>query len=260
MSLNSTTSRIVEEVSSALLEDSGFSTVLSLDFGSSDANENEVPTKINTPFLFDVRRFLPNVDLMDLDRFIEVAAELIEDAQDREGTVAAEQVTLVEDYPAERFDRFGEEVIAWKLISRRPGQMGRDATTRPQKGFTTYRQLRSPHHPNKFLEIEARPLDHIIEFQCWSKSARLANRRAIWLERLFVNHAWAFLAQGTDRFRFEERIADWYTNPGGQHLYVRPIRVFIRTYEFRVKADSVIKHITLEAGGLTTSELNSKTY
>ena len=248
MSLDSITSRIVEEVSTALLEDSGFTTAVSLDKGSSDPNSYETATKINNPFNFDVRRFLPNDKLMDLDRFIQVAAELIEDAQDREGTVSDQQVSLIEDYPAERVDRIGDEIIAWKLISRKPASMNAKATGRQQHGFTSYYQIRSPHHPNKFLEVESRPLDHVIEFQCWSKSARLANRRAIWLERLFVNHSWAFLAQGTDRFRFQERMADWYTNPSGQHLYVRPIRVFVRTYEFRVKADSVIKHITLNAG------------
>lgn len=257
MSLDSTTSRIVEEVNSALLEESGFSTVVPLDYGSGDPNRNETPTAIINPFNFDVRRFLPNAQLMDLDRFIEVAAELIEDAQDREGTVSSQQVTLIEDYPAEGFDRLGDEVIAWKLVSRKPAAMSTKATGRSQQGYTHYYQIRSPSHPNKFLEVEARPLDHIVEFQCWSKSARLANRRAIWLERLFVNHSWAFLAQGTDRFRFQERTADWYTNPSGQHLYVRPIRVFVRTYEFRVKADSVIKHITLDAGSLSSSQLNS---
>jgi len=257
MSLSSTTSRIVEEVSSALLEESGFSTVVSLDYGSSDPDGYETPTKLDNPFGFDVRRFLPNNSLMDLDKFIRIAAELIEDAQHREGVISTQQVALIEDYPAERIDRFGEEVVAWKLISRKPGSMNAKATGRQQQGFTHYYQIRSPKHPNKFLEVESRPLDHVVEFQCWSKSARLANRRAIWLERLFVNHSWAFLAQGTDRFRFQERMSDWYTNPSGQHLYVRPIRVFVRTYEFRVKAESVIKHITLNAGSVSSSQLNN---
>jgi hypothetical protein len=258
MSIISTTSRIVEEVTASLLEDSGFSTVVALDYGSSDPNSDEFPTYITNPFCFDIRRYLPNCDLMDLDRFIQIASELIEDAQNREGTVESEQVSLIEDYPAEDFHRFGEEVVAWKLISRKPGSMSRDASGRQQQGYTHYYTLRSPSHPNKFLEVESRPLDHIIEFQCWSKSARLASRRAIWLERLFVNHAWAFLAQGTDRFRFEERLSDWYTNPSGQHLYVRPIRVFVRTYEFRIKADSVIKHITLNAASLTSGTINNQ--
>lgn len=258
MSLSSVTSRIVEEVSSALLEYSGFSTSEILDYGSSE--ENEIPTRIKNPFSFNVHRFLPNCQIMDLDRFIEVAAELIEDAQNREGVVSDEQVELIEDYPAERFDRFGEEVVAWKLISRKPANMSRDGKGRPQQGYTHYYKIRSADHPNKFLEVEARPVDHVIEFQCWSKSARLANRRALWLERLFINHAWAFLVQGADRFRFQERLADWYTVPSGQHLYVRPLRFFIRAYEFRTKADSVIKNINFEIGSMSSNELANKGY
>lgn len=255
MSFDSDTSLIVEKVSKSLLEDSGFGTAISLDSITSDADSPEFATKINNPFMFDFGRFLPNNQLMDIDRFYQVASELIADAQEREGIIEKERVILVEDYPAERFDRFGEEVIATKLISRKPASMSADGRSRQQRGYTPYYKLRSPNNPNKFLDIESRPLDHVIEFQCWSKSARLANKRAIWLERLFVNHSWAFIAQGTDRFHFQDRLADWYTNPGGQHLYVRPIRVFVRTYEFRVKADSIIKHVTLEAGTRSASTL-----
>ena len=41
MSIISTTSRIVEEVTASLLEDSGFSTVVARDYGSSDPNSDE---------------------------------------------------------------------------------------------------------------------------------------------------------------------------------------------------------------------------
>jgi len=260
MSLNSTTSRIIESVSAELLDEDGLIEVEVIDYGSAVGETYETPTKISNPFNFDPRRFLPNCEIMDLDRFVTIASELIADAQDREGTVEEEQVTLVEDYPAEEFSRFGEEVVAWKLIERAPANMSRDAGSRPQKGYTHYYKVRSPKHPNKWLEVEARPLDHIIEFQCWSKSARLANRRALWLERLLVNHSWAFLVQGADRVRFEKRLADWYTVPSGQHLYVRPLRFSFRAYEFRIKANPVVKHLTFEAGSMTSSELNTKGY
>jgi len=126
MSFDSTTSLIVEKVSSALLEDAGFSSVLSLDSSTSDPDSPEFATQINNPFMFDFGSFLPNCDLMDLDRFYKVASDLIADAQEREGTIEKERVILVEDYPAERFDRFGEEVIATKLISRKPASMSTD--------------------------------------------------------------------------------------------------------------------------------------
>ncbi len=97
----------------------------------------------------------------------------------------------------------------------------------------------------------------MVEFTCWSKSARLANSRALWLERLFVNHAWAFKVQGVDRFYFQSRGSDWYTTTGGQELYARPVQFFVRLSEFRVKADSLIKHITLEIGTASEDSLQN---
>lgn len=249
MSFSTTvTSRIVESVKASLLEDNAFSTVIVQDSQGGDKTGNETATKIDSPFNFDADRFLPNTQIMDLPRFVEVAYELISDAQDREGTVSSQQVTLVEDYPAEEFSRFGNEVIAWKLISRKPANMNGQGNGRPQRGHMPYYKIRSAKYPNKWLEIESRPIDHIVEFQCWSKSARLANSRALWLERLFVNHSWAFTVQGADRFYFHSRGIDWYTMTGGQSLYVRPVQFFIRSYEFRIKANSVIKNIQFDVG------------
>ncbi len=233
-------SKIVEIINPALLEQDSIPI-------SIQEEHLAQASKISSQFFFDYSSFAPTNELMDFDKFINVCSRVIKDAQAREGVILKEQVELIEDYPAERFDRFGEEVVAWKLISRKPGQMARDASGRPQRTFTYHYDINSPADPNKNLEIEARPLDHIIEFQCWSKSAKLANRRAIWLERLFVNHAWAFLVEGTDRFYFMERLADWYTSPGGQNLYVRPIRFFVRTYEFRIKGESIIRDMSFVA-------------
>jgi|15BtaG_2_1085339.scaffolds.fasta_scaffold00038_1 hypothetical protein len=259
MSLNSTTSQIIEQVNQELLDDDGFMTVEVMDsYKGSTVNSDpdyEKPTKITSPFSFDPTRFLSNCQTMTLPRFIEVAGELLDDAQDRAGIVDDEKVTLVEEYPAEDFSRFGDEVIAWKLTSREPAKMNTSATGRPQMGFRYYYKLRSPKYPNKWVEVQARPLDHIIEFQCWSKSARLANRRALWLENLFTSHAWAVKVQGADRFYFKKRINDWYTTTGGQGLYVRPLQFFVRLYDFRVVADPVIKHITFEIGSLPSDEL-----
>lgn len=261
MSLDSITSRIVEKVNQDLLDDSGFMDVEITDSykGATEADTNpdyEKPTKIKNPFNFDPSRFLDNCEEMTLARFIEVADELIRDAQSREGTLAGEQVSLIEDYPAEEFSRFGDEVIAWKVISRMPANMNASAKGRPQRRGRFSYKLRSPKYPNKWLEVQSRPLDHIVEFQVWSKSARLANRRARWLEHLFVNHAWAFKVQGADRFYFHKRTSDWYTTSNGQGLYVRPLQFFVRLHAFQVIADPVIKHITFEVGSVPSDELS----
>lgn len=249
MSLNSEISRLIEEVDESLLESINFS-IARLMEGAKSGNFSEEETEIDSPYTFTSGHYLPNTEIMTPDVFVEITSQLIEDAQKREGIEENKRVSLVEEYPADRFDSFGTEVIAYKLIKRSPANMSADGNSRMQKGFTHYDKLTIPAFPNSVLEIEARPIDHIVELQCWSKSARIANRRAIWLERLLINHKWAYISHGADRFKFEERSTDWYTNPGGQSLYVRPLRFYFRSFEFRIKSNSIVQHIRLELENL----------
>ena len=254
MSLDSTTSQIVEQVRADLLTEDNMFVIERLD-SAGGGIEFETPVKIDNPFNFDPARFLPNCQQMTLPRFIEVTNDLMADAQSRDGTVETARAQLVEEYPAERFDRFGDEVVAWKLISREPANMDPSATGRKQRGYTHHYRLRSPENPNKWIDVEARPLDHIVEFQCWSKSARLANQRALWLEKLLINHEWAYQVQGADRLFFKRRLNDWYTTVSGQGLYVRPLQFFVRLWDFRTTLKPVIQQITFEIGSRVESEL-----
>ena len=60
MSLNSTTTRIIEQVSAELLDENGQMSVEVLDYGSASGETYETPTNISNPFNFDPRHFLPN--------------------------------------------------------------------------------------------------------------------------------------------------------------------------------------------------------
>lgn len=238
-------SKITETIAEELLADTQLTTVVLLDDTGKSILEKGI--KLNNPFAFDPDKFHPSAATPTLDRFITLVAEVLADTQKREGTIASEQVSLTDEYPLERIDRFGDEIITWRLIKREPSKMSTDAKGRPQKGFGFGYRLRSPQYPDKVITVETRPVDHIIEFSCWSKRARIANTRAIWLERTLINNSYIFQLQGIDRFIWEERLADTYINVGGQALYQRPLRFFVRLSEFRIKADTAINTIALEA-------------
>lgn len=243
---SSTTSLLFDQVNEALLAEDNFFTIILVDTAGVQ-HASETPVQLDNPFSFDYSRFAPNQIVMDLPRLLEVAGDVIADAQGREGVVDEQRVQLVSEFPDERNDRFGDEVITWKVIRRYPANMNSSATGRPQRKAQYSYDLRSPHHPNKVVVVETRPIDHIIEFSCWSKNADTANSRALWLERLFITHDWAFKIQGADRFYWQERGIDVYhTSTGGVKLYQRPIRFFVRLVEFQVVAEPVIKHIQFE--------------
>lgn len=201
---------------------------------------------INNPYNVNIGRlFLKTERPMTLDNFFDIASKLIKDAQEREG-IQSNLVRLVEEYPPQNMSEYGDEVITFKVVERKPGMMNAKGTGRPHRKATYSHQEITPELPNKVVTIESRPVDHVVEFNCWGTSNKLVNKRAIWLEKLFVNSAFVFEKTGAERFFWKERLSDTYMTVGNQRIFSRPIRFFLRFREFDAKADSIIRKILID--------------
>ena len=143
-------------------------------------------------------------------------------------------------------DEYGDEVITFRVIERKPGMMNAKGTDRPHRKATYSHQEMRPNMPNKIITVESRPVDHVIEFNCWATSNKTANKRAIWLEKLFINSAFAFELKGAERFFWKERLSDNYMNINGQRVFSRPIRFFLRFREFDAKAHAIIRQALID--------------
>lgn len=205
--------------------------------------KEEISVKIDNPYEFDVSSFLPNTEVMSLDRFYRLAAELIDHAQEKSGIEEVDRIILTEEYPPERFDKTNNEIICFRLLKREPANMNTKASGRPHRKSTYYYDYNSPLAPNRNILVESRPVDHRIEFTCWAKTNKECNKRAMWLEKLFINHSWVFETQGIERFHWMDRGADTYMMSGGQRLFYRPLNFFVRFREFEVKSNPIIKNI-----------------
>lgn len=240
-----TTSQLQEKISSELLDDTEVFDVYIADQTGTSYNYEE-SVKLANPWALDLTKFVPNDRATDLIRFFEIANDVIIDAQDREGIESTQRVKLVEDFNVDEFQEHGDEVITWKVVSRKPANMDSKATGRPQRRPLFSYDLRFREHPNKVIIVQSRPIDHIIEFNVWSKVASKANRRALWLERLFIGHSWAFVSKGVEKFYWTDRGADSLFAPSGQRLYSRPLRFFVRLREFHSIAYPSIQNFEIE--------------
>ena len=203
---------------------------------------------INNPYNVNIESaFLPNTEPLNLERFFNICDELIQSAQNSEGIVEESKVVLIEEYPPVSISDFGTEVITFRVIERKQGMMNAKGTGRPQRKSTYSHEEVRPSLPNKVITVESRPIDHVIEFNCWGLSNKIANKRAIWLEKLFINSAFVFEVKGAERFYFKERLADNYITVNGQRFFSRPLRFFLRYREFDAKAVSIIKQILINA-------------
>ena len=208
---------------------------------------NKVSTyaSIENPFDLKINEFLPNTNPLTLNEFFSTVSNLINSSQLKNGIIENKRVTLVEEYPPTDMSLYGDEVITFKVISRKPGMMNKDATGRPVRKSTFYYETEISEEPNKNIFVESRPVDHIVEFTCWAKTNKLANSRVIWLEKLLVNNSFVFEIKGAERFFFEERISDGFLDIENQRLYYRPIRFFLRFREFDIKAYSLIRQFNI---------------
>ena len=209
----------------------------------------EIKTSLINPYAFDVSRFLPNTTAMSLPGFFDLTSSIIDKSQSNDGIEDNNKVKLTEEYPPEEFHNFGQEVIVYRVISREPARMNRTGTGRPQRKATYSYDFNGPQYPNKSIVVENRPVDHIIEFSCWAKTNRLANSRALWLEKLLINNSWRYETKGVEKFYWEGRGADTYMTSGEQRLFYRPLRFFVRFREFEVQMYSLIKDIQIIKGG-----------
>jgi hypothetical protein len=202
---------------------------------------------IRNPYNINLDRvFLENTEPLTLDGFFSTAQILLNDSQYREGITESNRVQMVEEYPPESMDSYGAEVITFKVIERKPGMMSPKGTNRPQRKATYSHQEIRPNAPNKIITVESRPVDHIVEFNCWATTNKLANKRVLWLEKLFINSAFVFELKGAERFFWKERLTDTYTTVNGQRIFSRPLRFFLRFREFDAKAYSIIRQVLMD--------------
>lgn len=246
--MSSEDSKLVEKIREDLTEEESRLKVVIVESGNV-VSTNEMAVSLKNPYSVDPTDYLIGDNAMSLPKFFKIASKLIEDAQDRAGVIASKRIKLVEENPPKTLEHCASEVITYKVLKREPALMNAKATSRPQrKSMYAYDALVAE-KPNKVIVVESRPVDHVIEFTCWAVSNKLANKRVLWLEKLFVNHAWAFETHGVERFYWKGRSADTFSTVDGEKLFCRPISFFVRFSEFEVKSHPQIKQIVFEVKG-----------
>lgn len=232
-----------EEINPSLLTDETFRVVLLDGSTSRLADEIFIPINIKSKFDLDLTQFIPNSPLQ-IDQMPEFISNLIDDVQDKEGVSSDKRIKLVRHSQPDLLAELGNEVITYRILSRKPANMSTDGRSRPNRLPSYSYEYINALEPNKVLYIESRPLDHILEISTWAKSITLADKRALWLERLLISHRWMFTSRGVKPFFFEGRSADTMWNPNVR-LHQVPMRFFARIQEFNILALPTIKQFDI---------------
>ena len=195
---------------------------------------------VDDPFEFNHLDFIPSAGKFHLEDFIKLTSEVLEHAQ--QDVIEGERIKLVQESNPDKIHEHGETVITYKIKSRAPAKMSRDGKSRPQRGRSNVHNFRSAHDPNSTFIVEARPIDHQIEFSIWSKSSTLADSKVLWLERTLIRYTHVFQKQGASKFYWDERLSDVFWQPQKQPLHQRPLVFFLRLHEHYVLSTPNVQH------------------
>lgn len=243
-------SHLVEEIPEVVRQEERYTLVITDGYATAEEREFFSAVPIVNPYAINLKQYIPNMP-MNLEEFIETLSAVVEDAQDRAGTVESERVKVVQEYNPEHFPELGDEVITVNILSRSPGKMNVKGDGRPVRKPILYDEYSDPRSPNKVFCVLSRPIDHTLEITPWAKTSTLANSRALWLERLLVSHSWAFTSKGAERFHWEGRSRDTLWTHAGARLHQRPMKFFLRLREYNVVAESTIRDFQLELSSNT---------
>lgn len=226
------------KVDQELLDQAHPFSVIYEDNSSSRVSAEDLATMVKNPYELDTTSFLPQTKTFDLKRFFELTQSLVKDACKR---LEQPDILFVEEYPPIDFPKDNNDVITYKLISRKPASLGEDGKSLKQSKFKFSFTMKR----EDCIYVKSRPLDHIVEFNVWSRTNKSASEKAIFLEKLLINHSWVFTSNGAEIFQFEERLSDAYQTHGAQRLFSRPLRFFLRYREFLVFSVPAIKEIKI---------------
>jgi hypothetical protein len=216
--------------------------------GETDSEIGTFGERISNPFSLDVTKFVPASGHLTLDRAYELASQVINWKQAQEGIAEDSRTILVKDYDPRNMSWSSDsEIITVRLIKRAPAKMSADQSKFVQRRSRWDREYISASAPAHVITILSQPMDHEIEFVVWARDSKRADSRALWLERLFIDHSWIFLSEGADRWSFLQRLSDIVLVQNEHVYHQRPLRFFARLREFEAVYEPQIRKFTFSS-------------
>jgi hypothetical protein len=199
------------------------------------------------------RTLLPTVS-RDIDSFFEEVNVVLKDYQTRLKINERDQVRLTEEYPPVDLKT---EIISYKIIQRIPGTVSQ-ARPGPSEGSGERKEwvprcrymVDDPQHPNAKTIVMGQFFDNMVEFTCWARTNKAANRTALLFQDLMSVYRFYFKLKGFPEVLFKERLEDITLDSQnqGNSLKGRKMKFLVRTDRTFSITEPVLRDIILTLG------------
>lgn len=184
----------------------------------------------------------------DIDGFYLLLQQAIEDKLDRQHIAEADRPIFTEDFNP---DEIRAETITVCLKGRKPmstGQ-GKHGSGGSQEWKARLRGIYDdPTKPNKKLYIFGRRYDNRVRIECYARTNKVANVRALWLEALMDEYMWFFRYEGCGQIRYDGRDEDGHKVIGSDNkLICRPLNYYIMTEKLFEISEYVMRSLIIKA-------------
>lgn len=192
---------------------------------------------------------LPTVS-RGLEAFFGEVQTVLADHQTRKGINAEHQIKLSEEGPPKDLKT---QIITYKMIQSLPGKVSRGragpsmATTERHEWTPRCRYIiDDPEKPNSKTIVMGQYEDNMIEFTCWARSNKAANKTVRLFRDLLSIYRFYFKLKGFPEVLFKEQLEDVTLDASIQDpLKGRPLRFLVRTDRTFTVYEPVLRDIVL---------------
>jgi len=184
----------------------------------------------------------------NLTEFYELVNAAVADKLTRDGD--AKRLLFREDFSDDP-DDIDREIVTFGLQKRLPGIA--EQTPNPVKRNALrmrkpiLREIRTdPANPKYRVFVHGQWFDNFVQFTCWARENKIANRRALWFEDLMFEYEWFFRAAGVSMLRYEGRGADTFKDTHQRKIVGRPMTWLVRTERIVVTHEKTLEEIAIK--------------
>lgn len=182
----------------------------------------------------------------DIDRFGEILALVVDHDQTLDGIPSENRMEVRSCYSDIRYER---DTLTWSVCSRKPGSVSQgpinDNGTR-EYGARLRQSYEDPINPGAFIAEYGKRMDNVLELTVTSTDEATANRLALKVEDLLDENMWVFSLHGFNRLTFFERVKDEHMEVGGNPVYKRCLKYYVRTEKVTKRREFALRKLLLE--------------
>lgn len=189
----------------------------------------------------------------DINGFYELVNKVIQFKLEKDGE--EKKVLFREDFPDDP-DDLNNEIITFGIQKRLPGIA--EQTPNPLKRNALrmrkpiLREVRTDNENHKYrVFVKGQWFDNFVQFCCWARENKIANRRALWFEEMMLEYEWFFQASGIVRLRYEGRAADTFDEVQERKVVGRPMTWLVTTEKLIVTHERILDELAVRTHAMT---------